>query len=93
MSSNTTARALCFRSFGVAAEGFTMAPSGQRLPRSTAMPVSFLNGFLKVWMTSRFQQGASLLLSQMVLPLAVTAPLCSLPFSPSSRITAGSPPA
>ena len=70
-----------------------IAPSGQRLPRSTAMPVSFLNGFLNVWMTSRFQQGASLLFSQIERPFAVSAPLCSLPASPSSRITAGTPPA
>ena len=54
-----------------------MAPSGHRLPRSTAMPVFFLNGFLNGKITSRFQQGASLLFSQMVLPFTVRAFLCS----------------
>ena len=44
MSSNTTARPLCFMSFGVAAEGFSTQPSGARLPRSTAMPPCGLNG-------------------------------------------------
>src|SRR5437879_13270466 len=46
MFSNTTARPLCFMSLGVAAEGLMMAPSGQRLPRSTAMPEFFLKGFV-----------------------------------------------
>src|SRR3989441_7547053 len=64
MFSNTTARARCVTSFGVAAEGLMMAPSGQRLPRSTAMPASFLNGDLKPWITSRFQHGATWLFSQ-----------------------------
>ena len=44
MSSNTTARPLCFISFGVAAEGFSTEPFGARLPRSTAMPPCLLNG-------------------------------------------------
>ena len=44
-SSNTTARPLCFSSFGVAADGLITQPSGARLPRSTAMPPSGLNGF------------------------------------------------
>src|SRR5881392_1329074 len=57
MLSNTTARARCVMSFGVAAEGLMMAPSGHRLPRSTAMPASFLNGDLKPWITSRPQHG------------------------------------
>ena len=70
-----------------------IAPSGARLPRSTAMPAFFLNGFLNGVITSRFQHGASLLFSQMVLPFTVSASLCSRPFSPSSRSTTGSPPA
>ena len=45
MFSNTTARPLCFISFGVAAEGFSTAPLGARLPRSTQMPPCGLNGF------------------------------------------------
>jgi len=44
MSRNTTARPLWRISFGVAAEGFSTAPSGARLPRSTAMPPCRLNG-------------------------------------------------
>jgi len=71
-----------FMSFGDAAEGLMMAPSGQRLPRSTAIPASFLNGDLKPWMTSRFQHGASLLFSQIVLPLTVSASRCRRLFSP-----------
>ena len=43
--------------------------------------------------TSRFQHGASLLFSQMVAPFTVRASLLSRPTSPSSRITAGNPPA
>src|SRR3977135_782430 len=77
MLSNTTARARCCISFGVAAEGLMMAPSGQRLPRSTAMPASFLNGDFKLWITSRFQHGASLLFSQTVLPLPGSGSRCS----------------
>ena len=45
MSSNTTARPRCFSSSGVAADGLITAPSGARLPRSTAMPPCGLNGF------------------------------------------------
>src|SRR5216683_2146850 len=59
MFSNTTARARWCMSLGVAAEGLMMAPSGQRLPRSTAMPASFLNGDFKLWITSRFQHAAA----------------------------------
>jgi len=44
MSVNTTARALWRISFGVAADGFSTAPSGARLPRTTAMPPCGLNG-------------------------------------------------
>ena len=44
MLSNTTALPLCFRSFGVAADGLSTQPSGARLPFSTAMPPSGLNG-------------------------------------------------
>ena len=51
MSSNTTARPLCFISVGVAADGFSTAPFGARLPRSTAMPPSGLNGFASGVMT------------------------------------------
>jgi len=39
------------------------------------MPVFFLNGLAKVWMTFRFQQGASRLFSQIVLPFTVSASL------------------
>jgi hypothetical protein len=80
-------------SLGVAAEGLMMAPSGERLPRSTAMPVFSLNGCLNGKMTSRLWHGASLLFSQIVLPLTVIASLWSKAFSPSSRSTAGNPPA
>jgi len=93
MFSNTTARPLCFISLGVAAEGLMIAPSGQRLPRSTAIPEFFLKGFLCWKITSRFQQGAFLLFSQRLLPFTVSASLCRRLFAPSSRITAGSPPA
>src|SRR5678815_5989489 len=85
MSLNTTARPLCFINFGVAADGLMIAPSGHRLPRSTAMPVFFLNGLSNAVITSRLKHSASLLLSQMVLPLTVSAFLCSRPCSPSSR--------
>ncbi len=93
MFSNTTARPRCFISLGVAAEGLMMAPSGHRLPRSTAIPEFFLNGFLNGKITSRFQQGALLLFSQRLLPFTVSASLWRRPFAPSSLITAGSPPA
>ena len=48
MFSKTTALPLCFISLGVAAEGLMIAPSGQRLPRSTAIPVFFLKGLSKL---------------------------------------------
>ncbi|MNC85411.1 hypothetical protein D3C83_10080 [compost metagenome] len=93
MFSNTTARPRCFMSFGVAAEGLMIAPPGHRLPRSTAMPVFFLNGLLNGVMTSVLWHGASFTFSQMVLPLTVKAFLSKRLFSPSSRNTAGNPPA
>ena len=40
-----------------------------------------------------FQHGALLLFSQRLLPFTVSASRCRSPFAPSSRITAGSPPA
>ena len=52
MSSNTTARPVCCISFGVAADGFSTAPSGARLPRSTAMPPCGLSGFAERRITS-----------------------------------------
>ena len=52
MSSNTTARPVCFSSVGVAADGFSTAPSGARLPRSTAMPPCGLNGVASGVITS-----------------------------------------
>jgi hypothetical protein len=91
LSSNTTARPVCLSSAGVAADGLITAPSGLRLPRSTAMPAWGLNGSSNAWMTSRFQFGASLQLSHSVLPLTVSASRFSS--GPSSRITAGRPPA
>ena len=51
MFSNTTARPLCFSSFGVAADGFSTQPLGARLPRSTAMPPCGLNGLASGVMT------------------------------------------
>ena len=93
MLSKTTARPLCFMSFGVAADGLMIAPSGQRLPRSTAMPVSRLKGFPKGMITSGLSLRAARLFSQIDLPLAVSASLWMRPRSPSSRITTGSPPA
>ena len=44
IDSNTTARPVCCSSSGDAADGLMTAPSGARLPRSTAMPASRLNG-------------------------------------------------
>ena len=91
--SKTTARPVCFISSGEAAEGLITAPSGQMLPRRIAMPESGLNGVSKGVITSWFQQAASLTFSQMGLPLAVSASLCSSPRSPSVRSTTGRPPA
>ncbi len=68
------------------------APSGARLPRSTAVPVpAGWKGWPSGMMTSRFQQGASATFSPTVLRVTVSAPACSR--SPSSRMTAGRPPA
>ena len=45
MSSNTTARPVCFSKCGLAAEGLMTAPSGARFPRRTAIPLSGTTGF------------------------------------------------
>ena len=52
MVSNTTARPRCVSSAGVAALGLMTAPRGARLPRSTAMPASALNGAANGLITS-----------------------------------------
>src|SRR3954467_11609015 len=61
MSSNTTARPVCFISSGEAADGLITAPSGARLPRRIAIPECGFNGSSKLVMTSWFQQGASVM--------------------------------
>ena len=53
--------------------GLITAPSGARLPRRTAMPAFALNGLAKVWITSRFQQGASATFFQIGWPFTVRA--------------------
>src|SRR2546427_669913 len=85
MFSNTTARPRCLISLGVAAEGLMIAPSGHRLPRSTAMPEFFLKGFLKGKITARFQHGALLLFSQRLFPFPVSASACRRPVGPDLR--------
>ena len=57
---------------------------GEGLPRSTAMPPCALNGLARGKITSRFQHRAS---------FTVGTSLWRGPASPSSRCTAGSPPA
>ena len=47
MLSNTTARPRCFSRRGLAAEGLITAPSGARLPRSTAIPALRLEWFFE----------------------------------------------
>ena len=93
MSSNTTARPRCRSSCGDAAEGFSTAPSGARLPRSTAMPPEAVSARSTGRITSSFQFRTSLTSSQTGPPDTVRASLCSFPASPSARMTTGNPPA
>ena len=44
IESKTRAGPTCCSSAGVAAAGLMIAPRGARLPRSTAMPASAING-------------------------------------------------
>jgi hypothetical protein len=53
MLSKTTARPVCLKRCGLAAEGLMTQPPGARLPRSTAMPACGLTGAAKGAMTSR----------------------------------------
>ncbi len=53
MSSKTTARPVCVSRCGLAAAGLMIAPSGARLPVSTAMPLSGTTGLVRGRMTSR----------------------------------------
>ena len=55
MVSNTMARPRCLISCGEAADGLRTAPSGARLPRSTAMPPLAASGLSIGRMTSVFQ--------------------------------------
>ncbi len=89
--SNTTARPRCVSSDAVAADGLITAPLGARLPRSTAMPACGLSGASSGRMTSRFQHGASAVIAPIDVPLTVSASRWIS--SPSSRTTAGTPPA
>ena len=69
------------------------APSGARLPRSTAVPVpAGWSGSAMVLMTSWFQHSAPATLAPIPAPVTVIASAFSRPAA-SSRITAGRPPA
>ncbi len=91
--SNTTALPRCLSRRGSAADGLITAPSGQRFPRSTAIPEWALNGSSSRKMTSRLWHPASALFSARLLPVTVRASPSSSPPSHSSLMTAGNPPA
>ncbi len=93
MSSKTTARPRCTIRCADAAEGFSTAPSGARLPRSTAIPPEAVSAFSTGRITSAFQLRTSLTSSQIGPPETVSASLCRCPPSPSALMTTGKPPA
>lgn len=71
--SKATARPRWRSRRGEAAAGFTIAPSGARLPRRTAMPPSATRGSPRLRMTSVSQIGASSSVSTRGLPVTVRA--------------------
>ena len=64
MSSNTTARPRWVSSSGVAALGFRIAPSGQRLPRSTHTPDDGPIGSATVPITYPVQPGDTIVIKE-----------------------------
>ena len=91
MSSNTTAGPWCTSRAGVAALHLITAPLGARLPRTTARPCGGWNGASMVAMTSAAVEMPEGRLSATVLPLTVSASVCSR--VSMDFITAGMPPA
>jgi len=76
---------------GDAADGLITAPFGARLPVNTAMPACSSNGAAVLRITSSSQIVSPELFSPRVFPVTVAASRWRM--SPSSAITAGSPPA
>jgi len=88
---NTTARPVCFSSRGSIAAGLITAPSGARLPRSTARPSRSTSGLSRRRITSSLNTAAPAMFSPSVQPLTVGAPVSSRSVSCAS--SARRPPA
>ena len=85
--------ARCTIRCGEAADGFSTAPLGARLPRSTAMPPDRGQRLLGRPDHVLVPVATSLTSSQIGPPETVSASLCRRPASPSALITTGRPPA
>ena len=93
MFSNTTARPVCRMRPGLAADGFSTAPFGARLPRTIARPPCSTSGRDSSRITSSLKHSASATLSASVASDTDGASPCSRPASSSRFITTGRPPA
>ena len=91
--SNTLAGPVCTIISGTTAERFTTQPSGARFPLRTASPPFFIYGLSIGRMTSGFLFTAFFMLSPMVFPVTVMQSRFNRPASPSSFMTAYTPPA